>query len=362
MAIDVNLINAFLEENNTILTGAAYTTAFNSAFNSACSAAAAPAFQSAINQCPCAVTLWCCIPIMSGATGSINVCDVSGFFRCGAQCTWTVPSGITCAQFQLWGPGAGSMAGCCCGGGMPGGTGAYVTAIVPVSAGQIYCMCAGCSICCYPQPAGGYCAKQPPTWITGPAFCNLCAEGGTNWSPMNSVDQGCQGSTATGSGWCTHQFFPNSGTIAGPCICGSNNYCFGGSCATCGEIVVHRNFNTNYFGSTVSPAGFIYGIPGLHGGLCLDTNNFGHFTNPPVINLTHTGAFGGAPDCGCRICFTSETCLGGANCNAGHSPSNGAGNVMQFPGAGGFGQHAMGGGNSHCGDAGRMGMVRVTFK
>jgi hypothetical protein len=36
--------------------------------------------------------------------------------------------------------------------------------------------------------------------------------------------------------------------------------------------------------------------------------------------------------------------------------------VQQFPGAGGMGQHVMGGGTAGCGDAGRMGMVRVSFR
>ena len=361
MAIDVNLVNAFLEENQAILSGSAYTTAFNNAFNLACAAAGAPFIQTQLNQCPCAVNLYTSVPLLTGTTGTVLVCDTSGFFRCGATCTWTVPAGVTCAQFQIWGPGAGSMAGCCCGGGMPGGTGAYVTAITPVSAGQSYTMCAGCAPCCYPQPGGGYCQKSPPSWVQGPAVCNLCAEGGTNWSVYNVADQGCNGANATGSAWCTHEFFPNSGTIAGPCICGSNNYCHQG-CATCGEITVHRDFSVNYFGTTTNNCGIVVGIPGLHGGLCMDTNAFGHFMMPPVINLTHTGAFGGAPNCGCRICFTSESCFGGANCNAGHSPSNGSGSIMQFPGAGGFGHKSMGGANSHCGDAGRMGMVRVTFR
>jgi len=361
MAIDVNLINAFLEEANTINNSSAYTAAYTTAFNAACAAAAAPGVQSSINQCPCAVNLWCCLPMMSGASGTLLVCDVSGYFRCGASCSWTVPSGITCAQFQLWGPGAGSTAGCCCGGGMPGGTGAYVTILTPVVAGNTYTICAGCAYCCYPTPGGGYCNQVGPTYVIGAAFYNLCAEAGTNWSIYNVADQGCYGANAAGSGWCTHEYYPNTGTIAGPCICGSNNYC-GQSCATCGEITVHRNFWTNYYGSACCGSALKFGIPGLHGGLCMDTNQYGHLTNPPVINLTHTGSFGAAPDCGCRVCFTSESCFGGNLCNAGYGAGASAATAMQFPGAGGFGHHAMGGGNSSCGDSGRMGMVRVTYK
>jgi hypothetical protein len=39
-----------------------------------------------------------------------------------------------------------------------------------------------------------------------------------------------------------------------------------------------------------------------------------------------------------------------------------AATTQQFPGAGGFGTHAMGGGYNTWGDAGRMGMVRVIYK
>ena len=93
-------------------------------------------------------TYWCKIPQMTGATGSVKVCDASGYYRCGASCTWTVPAGVTCAQFQLWGPGGGSMAPCCCGLQPFGSTGAYATAIMPVTAGNVYTLCAGCAQCC----------------------------------------------------------------------------------------------------------------------------------------------------------------------------------------------------------------------
>lgn len=185
-------------------------------------------------------------------------------------------------------------------------------------------------------------------------MCNVCAEGGANFHWQSILDQGCYGS-AGGGYWCTIEYYPNSGTTAGPCVCGSNNYC-SNSCATCGEVVVHRNSLVNFYGCATN--GKLMGIPGLHGGLCLDTNQYGHFTNPPVINTTHTGAFDSASNCGCRVCFTSENNLGGCLCSGGINGTS----VQQFPGAGGFAHHAMGGNTTGCGDAGRMGMVRVTYR
>ena len=362
MPIDVLAVNAFLEETKavcgTTCVQTCYTSAYNAGFAAGCAVAAAPLLQQQINSAPCNIALWCQIPLLSGAT-TLNVCSTQadctvgtgGQWNCGTSCTWTVPAGITCAQFQIWGAGGGSNQSCCCGGASNGGTGAYVTAILPVVAGCQYTVCAGCAVCCYPSAGGGYCGRGCASYVTGYGLFNLCAEGGTNYQWQNVLDQGCYG-TAGGSYWCTIEYFPNSGTIAGPCICGNNNYCFQG-CATCGEIVVHRNTLTNYKGSACN--GITIGIPGLHGGLCLDTNNYGHFTNPPVICGTHTGSFGATTNCGCRICFTSETCLGGQTCQACCGP-------QRFPGMGGFAYHVMGGGNSGCGAPGTMGMVRILYK
>ena len=51
---------------------------------------------------------WDCIPQGSGWTSGIKVCDDTGYYRCGRNCSWTVPSGVTCARFQLWGAGSSS--------------------------------------------------------------------------------------------------------------------------------------------------------------------------------------------------------------------------------------------------------------
>ena len=60
---------------------------------------------------PADVTLWSneLLPMCITSGGTVlNVCDTSGYYRCGVCCLWTVPAGVTRAQFQLWGAGAGS--------------------------------------------------------------------------------------------------------------------------------------------------------------------------------------------------------------------------------------------------------------
>ena len=95
---------------------------------------------------------WCRIPT-APETGSFTqgfkVCDTSGYFRCGCNCTWTVPGGTTCVRFQIWGAGGGTTESRCCMHTMPGTTGAYASVIMPTTSGSSFTMCAGCAYCCY---------------------------------------------------------------------------------------------------------------------------------------------------------------------------------------------------------------------
>ena len=352
MAIDVLLTNAFLEENKRLSAISANTSAlFDSGFYQN--------FSSYLNYniciAPCCVQLWSKIPLLKNTTGEVKVCDTSGYFRCGGCCAWTVPAGVTCAQFQIWGAGAGTVPGCCCGGSPFGGTGAYATVIIPVTAGDSYTLCAGCAYCCYATVGGNNYAPGGSSYVAGTGLTNFCALGGINFLTLNVMDQGCLGGLFV-NGYCTLEFFPGTTTLAGPCICNNNTYCFQ-SCGTCGVIANHRAFAVNYYGTTSSGSA-VYGIPGMHGGTYLDSNNYGYHTGAPVIGFDHT-PFCGASSVGCCASFTSETCSGGYIC----SPAiSGASSAQPFPGAGGFYTHLMGGGNTFCGDSGRMGMVRVIYK
>jgi len=85
--------------------------------------------------------------LMSNITGTITVndgttnwCGGSG----GKSCTWTVPSGVSIAEFQIWGAGGnGTGYATCCGFGRNGADGAYLYTKVKVKPGDQYILCAG---------------------------------------------------------------------------------------------------------------------------------------------------------------------------------------------------------------------------
>ena len=146
--------------------------------------------------------LWCLIP-KDPASGSwttgFKVCDQSGYLRCGCNCSWTVPSGVTCARFQLWGAGASSGNSCCCGYGIPGSSGAYASVIIPVSSGQTYTICSGCAQCCHPCWGGGNTVGNP-SYVQGTGLTNFCAQGGRSNICCTIKAHNNQGGTGKGLG------------------------------------------------------------------------------------------------------------------------------------------------------------------
>ena len=95
----------------------------------------------------------------------------------------------------------------------------------------------------------------------------------------------------------------------------------------------------------------IYGLRGMWPKSCFDSSHYGFEQHPPIY-----GFLGQTGDCTmCCPCFTSGNCCG-CQCNATNTQ------CLRVPGAGGFGSHAMGGGNGLYGDAGRLGMVCVSYK
>ena len=84
--------------------------------------------------------------MLNNETGSIIVeTNAAHCLQAGASCVWTVPAGVSEAQFQIWGAG-GTGTGCsgsCCSFGLPGGSGEYTYVRMAVSPGEIYTLCAG---------------------------------------------------------------------------------------------------------------------------------------------------------------------------------------------------------------------------
>ena len=106
--------------------------------------------------------------------GSPNACST------GCCCLWTVPTGVTAVNFEVWGSG-GSGAGACstsrCQHWRGSGGGGYKSKIIPVSAGWQYTICAaGNGPCCRFECQGCWgCAS----YVNGCNLSNFCGQGGS---------------------------------------------------------------------------------------------------------------------------------------------------------------------------------------
>ena len=291
---------------------------------------------------------------------TFKVCGTNWTFGEGGSCTWTVPNGATRAKFQVWGAGGGSNPGCWGGVRRGGPTGAYAEATMTVSPGDTYTICSGCScnqyLCSNSQPGPG-CMSG----VTGPGICCLSAHGGhcTSGSPRQSMyylRQTGQVVGGPGGGCCRFESFYC--TSSGPCWCSNGEYCYDNSCATCGVVAMYPdccNFTNGCSCINLDAAYCITGLSGINrtvrgllGGGCLDTNNYGYHIRPPVIDADTGLCFCG----GCRCAsFSSGTCCGGCNGR----------DWLFHPGHGGAHTHIMGGTNEHKSDAGKAGMVQVSW-
>ena len=281
--------------------------------------------------------IWCQIPTGSGWTGGFSVCSTLAQFNCGATCTWTVPGGVTCARFQLWGAGAGTGGGCCCSISPWGGTGAYASVVMPVTAGQVYTLCSGCAFCCFARGAQNI-ADGCPSFVLGTGLNNFCAEGGD----ANRSCQICRRMGPYPYGCCT-MYKSHCVYIAG------TDYCFGGGgTGGDGQRCFYNSVNGFYpsaktFYGTAT-GGTVYGINGLYGAMRMGV------PNPCVI---HAPIYG-FPTTSCCAC-----CLYNYNQGCCRTAQSG---FMCVPGASGWFGYACGGATTRCGDMGRMGMVCVCFK
>jgi hypothetical protein len=288
---------------------------------------------------------WSALPLLESPVGCLCVLDgASGCMRCGASCTWTVPAATTKAQFQLWGPGAGTGNGQCCSGSPFGANGAYATTIIDVTPGDTYDLCAGCAYCCYASATSqSYSGITCSTTVTGNGLTGLCAQGGMGNLACGMKDFHDSYIQCRWRG-------EGSGDTQGPCLCAAGTwYCFGGSCSTCTIVPFIASTEFTYNGSSTGTE--VIGLPSIYGGGCIDGNHYGYFTSPPVIGPCHTVQT--CAQCKCET-FTSGSCCGGCRCQANTS-------YKCVPGAGGTWTHMMGGSTSWAGDAGRGGMVRVSW-
>jgi hypothetical protein len=116
--------------------------------------------------------------------------------------TWTVPAGVTCLTFELWGGGGAGAPSCCCTcyGGAPGGGGGYSMKTLTVTPGNTYSIVVGqggCGNMCWFN--GNACGCQGlVTYITGAGLTNFCALGGKGGHWCNDFANGSCGGCAYG--------------------------------------------------------------------------------------------------------------------------------------------------------------------
>ena len=311
--------------------------------------------------------MWSLIPTGSDWSDGFKVCDSSEFFRCGSNCEWTVPAGITCARFQLWGAGAQSGAAGCCGGSPFGGSGAYASVIMPVTESDVYTLCAGCAFCCYSgwnEPGN---QNGCSSFVTGPGLTNFCAMGGIGNLCTEMIDRDVYYAVSD-----KIDAIPSWTCIGylGYCMCGSgSSFCHGAIstpyahagilCCGSGFAAQPHLMLPQYHSSATAYGeaedGTVYGISGAFTESCLNIHcKCGYMKHPPIYGFESTSqcvfSIQGATSCGGNYCAAADGVFGSV------TPS------MQIPGAGGFAMQVAGGCQAICGDAGRMGMVCVSYK
>ena len=322
--------------------------------------------QEAIRKEPGNISNWAKIPNRHGDANWTTFCvqcvwpNGGTWGQCGANCGWTVPSNVDCVQFDMWGPGGPSWGHECCGGSLYGSTGSFISVTMPTQAGDVFCLIAGCAICCNPMGpnnAGNF--YMPPGQATTVCSCTsgvelcLCAIAGpSNMRTMRHFNQ-------TMPVWCYTMGGCTNYSQAG-CWCSGGSFCMNG-CATCSSGHVgwgnfHYKPSTGCISTSRGTDYSAFWLYPMYGTYCWNTNFYGCYTHPPVARWSDTGAMSYNWESCSLKCFSwsSGNCCGGLCCG---SPGSG---YCPPPGSGGMAV-VVRSGTCRCGNAGKGGMVRVTY-
>ena len=309
-------------------------------------------YTAPINQCPNMVKQWqeFLTPLTLPRANGFKVCDGSGYWRCQSNCAWTVPTGVTEAQFQVWGHGGGNSANCCCGGAPFGPTGGYMTAVINVVPGEIFCLYSGCAYCCYAnQTTPGY--NQDTSYVCSCSNSNGC------------FNIAVIGAAPEYNNWCISapsasmsQCGPPTNDGCNPSSCSGWNFCWD----TAGDNVTVPHFfskcDTYCVCCNTRSKFCAYGIPTVYPALVigsdLSTPGNGYHISPPVFGFEQCTCCWG----NCTLSTVGSLCNGYGGCH--YSAQNG---YQQIPAVGGFGSWVCGGYTAGCGDAGGMGMICVSW-
>lgn len=271
--------------------------------------------------------------VKTNQSNGFKVCDTSGNFRCGQNCNWTVPSGVSRVQFQIWGPGAGTSGSQCCMAAPFGPSGAYMVVELDVSPGETYCMCAGCAYCCCASRGStpGICGG--PSWVRGSGLC-MCADSGQScvnlWNDDTGFDMCCQCYVPVEGGGC-------SATMCDWSFCYDTSNDNGKIDHAFSQATWYLNCADNNRNVTA------YGLNGLWPYHELTDGKRGCTVSTPVF---------GFEDCVCSFLYCNACCS---------SPLANEG-FLQIPGAGGYANSTMDDGCCTNGDHGRMGMVCISWE
>ena len=295
-----------------------------------------------MSNCPLIVKCWNKYlkpKVVTTHANGFKVCDTSGYFRCGASCTWCVPPGVTSVQFQLWGHGGGNSGQCCCGATPFGPSGGYMVSTVAVTPGQCYCLCAGCAYCCYAnQTTPGM--NYVPTFITsGNTGYSVCVDGAYSCIPQWNADVGgnaqnsCQMPTQDG---------------CSPQSCSGWNFCWD---SNDDDFYVPHAFSSQTWHVLNAASSVNYGVPGTYPSFCISKASNLHCNSCQIAAPVF-----GFEGCTCTLVVGPSMCDGYGGCY--YSAQNG---IQQIPAMGGYGGYVCGGYSPGCGDAGGMGMICVSY-
>jgi hypothetical protein len=267
----------------------------------------------------------------------------------GVCCLWTVPTGATEAEFQIWGGGGNSAAcshGTCCALGFSGGNGEYTYVRMKVTAGQTYTLCAGGAACygsCYSSCNADGCNS----FVCGSNSTCIVSCGGTSstcgyypfiktyYPDADLAAMACDGnSTTMWMGTCAYA----SGGV-------HQSYRFGAQCGVGGV-------------ATANTTSIVAKVPSSHAsqGTCGSNYLYACYNNKGV-NFDHTTA---------NVIVPYNSQCYGFGCmysSCGENASYSVGNVKRFPGMGGvFPSYVCGSYDNTYGDRGSAGLIRVSYK
>lgn len=303
------------------------------------------------------IDYWHCIPLIKTNNANAVLCvhtsqdaSFNAHWNCGASCTWTVPDGVTCAQFQLWGPGAPGGAISCCGVSPFGATGTYSTMAIPVCPGEQYYLYAGCTCCC--SRCQGHQCYGESSYVSGPGLHNFCTYPGEQNLLCMYMNSGYMD-------YCQLKCCPPM------CLCWCQFWCMAQICPGI-HIPMPCGVNAGYGTSTRLNSSKLYSIPSMGSTIevkscyCYYDACAVYICNSPIIGLDHNACSNSCVVFGYPYTNTGfRTCQGGCGYRMSAS-SNIEAYYANIAGMGGWAGYSCSTG-CQCSDIGQGGMIRVTW-